>query len=444
MGMKDQKLAKEIAEQRLIMIAPMLDVSMSADDFYEKRRQISESYYVSTRTLQRYVDAYRDNGIDGLKPKGRVPSQNPIISEEQLAQAIQLRREVPSRSIPTIIQILELEGKAAPGMLKRTTLQRALAKAGYSAEMMKIYRDKGYASQRFARVHRNDLWQGDIKYGPILKISGKAVQTYMSCLIDDATRYIIHAEFYGNMEQAIVEDTLKKGIQKYGVPRRIYFDNGKQYRTHWMKRACGLLGIRLLYAKPRNPQGKGKQERFNHTIDSFLDEIQLKLPDSLAELNRSFTAWLSECYHSRTHSALGTTPEHAFKGDSMPLRYPDEADLANAFLHCETRKVNKSGCISFMGKDYDVGLLYAGQQVDVVYDPQSISRIRIEAKEHEPFYAEPAKIGAHVAKKPVRKDIGIISAESSRLLDAVDKTAAERERRAVISYSQALEESGDV
>ena len=175
MGMKDQKLAKEIAEQRIIMIAPMLDVSMSAEDFYEKRRQISESYDVSTRTLQRYVDAYRDNGIDGLKPKGRVPSQNPIISEELLAQAIQLRREVPSRSIPTIIQILELEGKAAPGMLKRTTFQRALAKAGYSAEMMKTYRDKGYASQRFARVHRNDLWQGDIKYGPILKIGGKAV-----------------------------------------------------------------------------------------------------------------------------------------------------------------------------------------------------------------------------------------------------------------------------
>ena len=209
----DTLIDKEQIDSACVILHELDNVSMTAEDFYEKRRQISESYDVSTRTLQRYVDAYRDNGIDGLKPKGRVPSQNPIISEELLAQAIQLRREVPSRSIPTIIQILELEGKAAPGMLKRTTLQRALAKAGYSAEMMKTYRDKGYASQRFARVHRNDLWQGDIKYGPILKISGKAVQTYMSCLIDDATRYIIHAEFYGNMEQAIVEDTLKSNLR---------------------------------------------------------------------------------------------------------------------------------------------------------------------------------------------------------------------------------------
>lgn len=69
----------------------------------------------------------------------------------------------------------------------------------------------------------------------------------------------------------------------------------------------------------------------------------------------------------------------------MPLCYPDEALLASAFQHCEPRKVNKSGCISFMGKDYDVGLLYAGQQVDDVYDPQSIAKVRIEARGHEYF-----------------------------------------------------------
>ncbi|MBR3043076.1 MAG: Mu transposase C-terminal domain-containing protein [Oscillospiraceae bacterium] len=117
----------------------------------------------------------------------------------------------------------------------------------------------------------------------------------------------------------------------------------------------------------------------------------------------------------------------------------DEALLASAFLHCEPRKVNKSGCISFMGKEYEVGLLYAGQQVDVVYDPLNIAKVRIEARGHEPFYAEPAKIGTHVAKKPKRVGIDRLPADSSRLLDAVNKTADEKERRAVISYTRALE-----
>ena len=167
--------------------------------------------------------------------------------------------------------------------------------------------------------------------------------------------------------------------------------------------------------------------------------MNLNPPESIEDLNNLFYAWLSECYHHKVHSVLGMNPEHAFKCDSMPLNYPDEVLLASAFLHCEPRKVNKSGCISFMGKDYDVGLLYAGQQVDVVYDPQNIAKVRIEAKGHEPFYAEPAKVGTHVGRKPKRAEIDPIPADSSRLLDAVTKTADERERRAVISYTRALE-----
>ena len=46
---------------------------------------------------------------------------------------------------------------------KRTTLQDALSRAGYSSAMMSLYNDKGYASQQFQRAHRHDLWQGDIK-----------------------------------------------------------------------------------------------------------------------------------------------------------------------------------------------------------------------------------------------------------------------------------------
>ena len=77
------------------------------------------------------MDAYNEFGVDGLEPKGRAPEHNVIVSKEILAEAIRLRREVPSRSVPTIIQILELEGKVEPDTLKRSTLQRALAGAGY-------------------------------------------------------------------------------------------------------------------------------------------------------------------------------------------------------------------------------------------------------------------------------------------------------------------------
>lgn len=443
MEMKDRKKAAETAENRMQMIAPLLAPNLSREDVTKLKESISEQFQVSVRTLERYSKSYMERGFEGLYPQGKSTQSKFKIPKDLLDEAIRLRRELPSRSIPTIIQILELEGKSEPGFLKRTTLQDALARAGYSSSMMKVYQDKGFASQRFQRQHRHDLWQGDIKYGPVLRIHGVMTQTYLSCLIDDATRYILHAEFYANMEQDIVEDTLRKAITKYGIPKRLYFDNGSQYRNRWMRRACGLLGIRLLYAKPRNPQGKGKQERWNHTVDSFLEEVSLKPPETLADLNNQFQAWLSACYHSRTHSALGTTPEIAFKGDSMPANFPDTALTARAFLHCEQRKADKSGCISFRGDKYDLGVRFAGKKVDVVYETGSTESLTIEVPGEHPFQVHKLQVQEHVAKRAKKKDVDRIPTDHSRLLDAAcaEREKKETHKRAAISYSAEVDKA---
>lgn len=38
---------------------------------------------------------------------------------------------------------------------------------------------------------------------------------------------------------------------------RYSVDNGSQYRTKWMNRACAKMGIRLLFAKPYSPEATG-------------------------------------------------------------------------------------------------------------------------------------------------------------------------------------------
>ena len=442
MEMKDKNKAKAIADERMRLIAPLLSPALDCAQIKQLKEELSKANGISQRTLERYCKQYLEGGYEGLMPSGKQTTTFKI-PEEIVQEAIQLRRELPSRSIPTIIRILEAEGKVAPGFLKRTTLQDALARAGYSASMMKIYQDNGYASQRFQRAHRHDLWQGDIKYGPTLMIAGKPTPTYFSCLLDDATRYILHAEFYASMEQFVVEDTLHKAIMKYGIPRRLYFDNGSQYKNQWMKRACGILGIRLIYAKPRNPQGKGKQERFNHTLDAFLEEISLCLPGSVEELNVKFNAWLSECYHSVVHNALGTTPEIAFKSDSMPPHFLDSAVLARAFLHSEQRKADKSGCISFGGNKYDLGVRFAGRTVDVVYDPANVEMLTIEVKGELPFPVHKLQIGEHVAPRPARMKPERIETNHSRLLDAAVKASQKKELSRVRAISYTAETGKD-
>jgi putative transposase len=102
-----------------------------------------------------------------------------------------LRREVPTRSIRQIITILEMEGLVAPGEVERSTLQDYLVKRGYGSKQLSMYHSTGAgAARRFQLLHRNDLWQMDLKYLLVLPETAKrkARQLYASVIIDDATR----------------------------------------------------------------------------------------------------------------------------------------------------------------------------------------------------------------------------------------------------------------
>jgi len=246
---------------------------------------------------------------------------------------------------------------------------------------------------------------------------------------------------------AIVEDCFRNAIQKWGAPEAAYFDNGKQYRTKWMARTCSKLGIRLLYAKPYSPEATGKVEKFNRTVDSFLRECALEKQKTLERLNELFQIWLSECYQNKPHTALknNLSPEAAFKSDSHPLRFIEPDVLANAFLHCETRKVDKSGCINFMSKKYEVGLNFIGCTVDVVYDPADISELTIEYEGYTPFKAKELLIGERVGKRPgLPQHLEIRTIDSSRLLTAAKERNKERQIRQnpAISFRSVGKEDG--
>ena len=325
--MSKSKKAEETAVNRIQMLSPLMDENLDSAELAQKKREICEKYGISDRTLRRYLFQYRQEGFAGLKPKspGRPGARS--IPADILAEAIQLRREVPNRSVKTIIQILEWEKKIEPGSVKRSTLQDHLTAAGYSSSQMRIYRETGTAARRFQKTSRNSLWQSDIKYGPF--INGAA--TYMVAFIDDCTRYVLHAEFYPVLDQSIVEDAFRQSLQKYGAPKSVYFDNGKQYRTRVMERACAKLNIRLLYARPYAAESKGKIERFNRTIDAFLSEVQIDKPKDINSLNRRFWAWLDECYQHRAHSSLADhmSPAIAFNTDKEPIRFLD-SNLINS------------------------------------------------------------------------------------------------------------------
>lgn len=249
-------------------------------------------------------------------------------------------------------------------------------------------------------------------------------QVYLSAFIDDATRFIVAAKFYDNQTTDVVEDTLRSAIMSYGKPDKIFVDNGKQYKNNWLKKACNRLGIRLMYSRPYHPEGKGKIEYFNRRIDSFLSEAALNKHTTLEALNRDFYLWLEEYYHKNPHSSLdGLSPATAFSSDSRRLKFVDSSELQEAFLHCEDRQVDKTGCISFKGQTYEVGMGLIGRKVEVKVDPTWLDEVEIHHPDFQPFKAKVQIIGSNCGvNSELPGQMSLLEPTESRLLKALIKS----------------------
>lgn len=445
-----QKWQDDEALKRFTLISPLLSEGLDDAGRIAMRKQIAESNGISVRSLYRYEKAYREGQFTGLKPASREKRRSqklPDNFDELVSEAIQLRREVPERSIEQIIMILELENRVAPGVLKRSTLERHVYKAGFGKKQMRMYADaRNSSSKHFCKPHRMMLLQGDIKYGPKLPIgkNGAPVQTYLSSALDDHSRFVLASRFYDSQEETIVEDTFHTAIKLYGKFDACYFDNGTQYIAKQLHLSLGRLGIRIAHAPVRSGKSKGKVERFHQTVDAFIRESRLKNVKTLEELNRLWEIYLDEYYHKRAHSGIaeyykslgcevpdtGITPLQEFNRDSRPLTYIDVAVVAEAFLHHETRKVDKGACISFRGNRYETKPSLIGCEVEISYDPMNPESITVHYRGMEPFTSSPLKIGQYCDSRPsLPASMLPQEAETSRMLDALEHRHSDAKER---------------
>jgi len=338
--------------------------------------------------------AYQQEGYLGLLPQSKpYQGRKSSVTEEIVDEAVMLRREVPTRSIRQIITILEREGKATPGEIKRSTLQDHLLRRGYGAKQLQMYHSSGGgAARRFARLHRNDLWQMDLKYLLVLPETAqrKAQQLYASVIIDDATRLVVRCKICEKQDVWNILDSFRQALELYGIPERIFTDNGSQYISRQLTQVCAKLGIKKLRARPRRASAKGKVEAFNRYLDSFVQEVKLKRPQRAVEVQHYLDIWLSELYQRKPHSALsGKTPEQVFKEDDRPLRWATKEELDWAFTFTEQRLVDKTGCISFSGIPWEVGEDLIGMKVEVAFRPDNPEELEIFQEGFEPRKIKP-------------------------------------------------------
>jgi transposase InsO family protein len=432
--------------KRYETFAPLLNENIDAFERRRLRAQILEASGLSERQLRRYIQRYKEKGYRSLADVPRSDKGSlRAIPEVAVDEAVKLRQELPSRSVKRIIEILEGEKIVKPGEVNRTSLNRHLIARGYGAAQLRAEGKAAKPSSRFERKRRNDLFQADIKYGPILADKGKKRKTYLLTIIDDKSRMPMHAEFYGNQRLPILEDCFRKALLKFGKPKDVLVDNGKIFVSKWFRLACARLGINHIAAKPYAAQTKGKCEKYHQRVDEFMGELSLEPVKTLAELNRKFSVYIEEGYIHEPHEALKVedrdaktgellskrerTPYQAYTEDPAKVSYVSSIECRDAFLWEEQRTVDKSGCISFKGMSYDVGVALSRRRVDVRYDPFDISLVEVWHGGKFQRKAEVLEIREFAPKLDNAATVASKKPSHSRLLKIYEEKNKEREKQ---------------
>lgn len=338
---------------------------------------------IHARTITRWVARYRARSFAGLLPEERADrGVGRLLPEQVVARAIALRQEDPERSVRQIIRIIELEGLAEPGKIKRTTLGDALCRSGVSRA--EVTRSK-QAFQLRESPYPNAMWQLDAS--PVLYLpdaQGRRRALHLVAALDDYSRHCV-ARLYPAEDRPALADVLKRAIIARGKPETLYSDNGPANRSDMLATACAKLGIAPRHTRPYRPQGRGKLERFFLTAQRQWGREAQALIDAgrlatVEDCQQFLAAWLHSEYNARVHSSTNETPEARLSHvhPDHPIVWVDPQTLANAFLWLETRTVTAVATISIEGHDFEVAPELARRKIVVAYDPYDLAQVHVE------------------------------------------------------------------
>lgn len=449
--MMDSSMQEQLAAFRYSLIAPIVSrqtplapgerkayLAQAASQVYHIPG--STKTHVSVRTLERWLSQYRKGEWDGLKPRTRTRKTNLRIPPAVLQQAIRLRQQRPERSVEQLIFLLEEGGVVEAGTLAASTLSRHLRKAGVSRKEV-LAPDSAKGFRRFEAADAHLSWQFDFQhtlYLPDPKDPKKRKKAILFAILDDYSRYIVHAEFYWDERLPRMEDSLKKAILKHGIPEQFYCDNGAAFSSHHLVRICGKLGIRLSHSRVKQPQGRGKVERWFRFVDtSFKPEAYAQIEQgrltTLSQLNAALAAWLDGYYHLREHGSTKQSPRARLATCTREMRRKTLAELREIFLWEESRMVDKTGCVSLDGNTYEVDLELCRKRVQLRYDPFDLSAIQVWYEGTR--YADATVVDlSRPYDRRVKPELGALTVESDRQLAFLD--LAEQKRQAQWTHEE--------
>ena len=260
-------------------------------------------------TFYIWYKLYHERGIDGLQPKktGSKQKWNSIPQSERNL-VVEIALEYPSLSPRELsCKLSDVKGL----FISESSVYRILKARGLITSPAHILLSAGNEfTQKPCFVH--ELWQTDFTY---FKILGWGWY-YLSTVMDDYSRYIIHWELCKTMKAEDVQRTIERTIAKAGLSKyerpRLLSDNGSCYVATELKEYLDTKKIKQLHGKPNHPQTQGKIERYHRSMKNV---VKLDNYYYQEELETSLANFVKYYNHERYHESLdNVTPADVYYG----------------------------------------------------------------------------------------------------------------------------------
>jgi transposase InsO family protein len=191
-------------------------------------------------------------------------------------------------------------------------------------------RRKPMPPRRFERAEPNQLWQSDITS---FLLTRHSTRVYLTVFLDDCSRYVVSWALSTHQRQELVTECLMEGIARFGKPKEVLTDQGRQYFA-WRgksdyERLLDREGIEHVVSRTHHPETLGKCERLWDTINSELWERTR--PQDLNEARERLSHWFAHYNHFRPHQGIdGLVPADRFFKAEDQVRAALESHMASS------------------------------------------------------------------------------------------------------------------
>ena len=369
----------EVAQFRFALIAPVIqglypDASATA---YYKRVTASpltlpdgSTVTYSYKTLEKWKSQYSIGGLDALMPGTRSDKGIPrALNEDAIAEIYRIKEEHPRMNATQIYTHLVRES-FIPATVSVDSVQRFIRHNDLKSARDPNLRDrKAFEEDEFGKI-----WQADTCYLPHITEDGTSRRVYCIMIIDDHSRLLVGGELFYNDNACNFQKVLKDAIATYGIPDKLYVDNGCSYSNAQLSMICVSLGILLLHTRVRDGASKGKVERHFRTLkERWLYTLDMESIQSLAQFNGMLKDYMRD-YNTTFHRGIDTIPLERYQASKDHPRKPESRQwLDDCFYNRITRKVRKDSTISIDKVCYDVPMQFISAKVEVRYLPDDMT-----------------------------------------------------------------------